>query len=218
VCSISACRLIQEPINTVDCESLDVSHYSLTLSYNIQPMAYSCSPCLSFYKVYADTVGSLFGGGSIFVGAASSTSLSFLRTFYNQTTKKVYPFLTAIINVKDGVINGITWDNACVFCGPNECDEVTYNYNGVPQSKATSGQPTSGCFVTAAQCSSLAGKNGTAACDLSLYVVWTGTDSKKRAFQSSSSRFSAFPPQELQNRIKSLVPHRGGRREVEIDL
>ncbi|GKZ01192.1 hypothetical protein MPSEU_001070600 [Mayamaea pseudoterrestris] len=167
---------------------------------------------------YADAVGTLFNGGDIFVGAASSTSLSFLRNFYNKTTQKVYPFLTAIIDVRDGIINGITWDDACVFCGPNECEEITYNYNGISQTTESSGQPSSGCFATAEQCNDLLGQNGTSTCDLTLYVVWTGTDAKRRAFQSSASRFSAFPPQEIQNRIKSLIPQRNGRRGMEMEV
>lgn len=171
---------------------------------------------LPFASVYEDAVGSLFGGGDIFVGAASGTSLSFLRTFYNKTTQKVYPFLTAIIDVQNGVINGITWDNACVFCAPSECEEITYNYTGQLQTTASSGQPTAGCFATAEQCNDLLGTNGTASCDLTLYVVWTGTDTKRRAFQSSASRFSAFPPQEVQNRIKSLLPQIGSKRELEV--
>jgi hypothetical protein len=141
-----------------------------------------------------------------------------LKTFYNRASQTVYPFLTAIIDVKDGDIRGITWDDACVFCGPSECEEITYNYNGVQQTQQSSGQPTGGCYVTVEECNDLLGENGTAACDLTLYVVWTGTDSKQRAFQSSASRFSAFPPQEIQDRIASLIPNRGSRRGLESDL
>ena len=39
-----------------------------------------------------------------------------------------------------------------------------------------------------------------------LYVVWTGDDKNGKAFQSSAFRFSAFPEQELENRISDSLP------------
>jgi hypothetical protein len=153
-------------------------------------------------------VGKYFSGKDIVVGTASQSKLSFLRTFYNATSQLVFPYLTAIIDVNHGIVQGITWDDSCVFCAPNECSEITYNFAGKLQSQKSSGQPTAGCKVTLETCNSFitAKTNGTLSCDLQVYVVWTGTDGKGRAFQSSSSRFSAFPPQNIKDRLLSLLP------------
>ena len=60
---------------------------------------------------------SIFADKNITLSVSSQNGLSYLRTYYNATTKKVFPFLTAIITVDEGTITGITWDDACVFCG-----------------------------------------------------------------------------------------------------
>jgi len=157
-------------------------------------------------------VGTIWAGSNITVGAASNTSLSFLRTYYYARDQKVYPFLTAIIDVDRGTIKGITWDNSCVFCAKGYCEEITFNYNGVPQTQQSSGQPTEGCYVRAPECggnattSSATGVGAASLCDLMLYVVWTGTDANNRALQSSQSRFGAFPAQDIYNEISQLFP------------
>mmetsp|Transcript_23239 Transcript_23239/g.33998 ORF Transcript_23239/g.33998 Transcript_23239/m.33998 type:complete len:104 (+) Transcript_23239:444-755(+) len=47
-------------------------------------------------------------------------------------------------------------------------------------------------------------------CDLTLYVVWTGTDVNGSYLTSSSNRFSAFNPKQVKDQmrdgIKDLVP------------
>jgi len=178
-------------------------------AYNI-PTAYA--------NLVTNNSNTIWNGQNVTVVSASMTSLSFLRLYYDVTSKRIYPFLTAIINVDKGVITGITWDNACVFCSPNECQDITYDFNGNLQTQESSGQPTQGCYVDETECAT-----NPQACDLMLYVVWSGTDATNRALQSSNSRFSAFPPQNLQDRIKSILPSfptlgrklLGGQREGE---
>lgn len=186
------------------------------------------------YTDLAVTSGTIWQDKDILVGAASQSALSFLRTYRDVNSTRIYPYLTAIIDVSKGVVQGIAWDNACIFCNKFTCDEITYNYAGQLQNQTMSGQPTTGCYFTEQECngfasgssSSSSGKNGTTAggggggnttaCDLTLYVVWTGTDSKGIAFQSASSRFSAFPVQNLQDRLISSLPTFGlSRRLVE---
>lgn len=180
------------------------------------------------YTDLAVTSGTIWQGKDILVGAASQSALSFLRVYRDANSTRIYPYLTAIIDVSKGVVQGIAWDNACIFCNKFTCDEITYNYAGQIQNQTTSGQPTTGCYFTEQECngfasgSSSTGKNGTTAgggnttaCDLTLYVVWTGTDSKGIAFQSASSRFSAFPVQNLQDRLISSLPTFGLSRRLE---
>jgi hypothetical protein len=42
-------------------------------------------------------------------------------------------------------------------------------------------------------------------CDLTIHVVWTGTDSKGKFLTSSNERFSAFQPQQIQDYFKDSV-------------
>ena len=126
--------------------------------------------------------------------------------YYDTTRDRVYPFLTAIIDVNGGVVRGITWDDACVFCGGTECVENTYDYNGTPQNQSSAGQNTRSCFVSTEDCNALLSSNSSSTvCDLTLYTVWTGTDANGIALQSQSYRFSAFPAQELSDRITQLL-------------
>lgn len=145
-------------------------------------------------------MGSIFQDRNVTIGAASQDKLSFLRMYYEETPSYVFPFLTAIVDVRDGVVRGITWDDACVFCGTDDCLENTFNYNGIEQSQRTSGQPTRGCVFTKQECNEFA-NDGNRICDLTIYVVWTGTDANGIAFQSSAYRFSQFPPQKIRDRI-----------------
>lgn len=137
---------------------------------------------------------------NITVGVASQQEISFLRVFYEFSlagTGRVFPYLTAIIDVDKGRVRGVTWDDACIFCGGfDDCPPITYDYNGVLQTQESAGQPVGGCPKTLEECVA-----DTASCDLLLYVVWSGTDSKGNAFQSAASRYSMFPSQDIKNRL-----------------
>ena len=117
---------------------------------------------------------------------------------------KFYPYLTAIIDVSKGRVKGITWDDACLFCGGDRCEENTYDFNGNLGTRSDYRQPTRGCYHTAEECQ--VESNGKSQCDITVYVVWTGDDADGKAFQSSAFRFSAFPPQELKNRLGVNIP------------
>jgi hypothetical protein len=187
------------------------------------------SSASAFANLVSNNTDTIWQSKNVTVGAASLQSLSFLKMYYNIQSKRIYPFLTAIINVHKGNITSITWDDACVFCSPSECEEITYDFNGNLQTPESSGQPTGGCYIPQDQCKSGATTGDTSSssnpganiCDLMLYVVWSGTDASNRAFQSSNSRFSAFPPQNIQDRIKQLlpeIPSLGGRRRELMDV
>jgi hypothetical protein len=111
--------------------------------------------------------------GGITVHSSSQYALSFLRLYIDREQNFIFPHLTAIIDVKDGVVKGIAWDDACLFCSSNRCEENTYDFYG-NQKKLD--DPTKGCYFTKEQCDDMsATKNGNE-CDLTLYTVWTGTD------------------------------------------
>jgi hypothetical protein len=143
---------------------------------------------------------------TITISASSQTAVSFVRVYYDMVKDRIYPFLTAIMDVDNGVVKGITWDDACVFCGGTECVENTYNYNGIPQNQSSAGQETRSCFISTEDCNALLSTNSSSTvCDLTLYTVWTGTDANGIALQSQAYRFSAFPAQELSDRITQLL-------------
>lgn len=99
--------------------------------------------------------------------------------------------MTAIIDVEDGIVKGITWDDGCIFCQESDCGAKNFGFNGTEINLLN---PTGGCAQTKKSCiEGLA--NQTAACDIAFHVVWTGTDGNGRPFESSAYRFSAFPKQ-----------------------
>lgn len=148
--------------------------------------------------------------------------MSFLRIYYDPVKGRVFPFLTAIIDVDGGIVKGIAWDNACVFCSKDRCLENTYDFDGNLQSEEVLQGQSKGCYLDETECNALqlaksdtCDKKGECKeegctcdsdCDIRIYVVWTGTDVDGNVFQSSSSRFSAFPAQRIQDRILNSLP------------
>lgn len=128
--------------------------------------------------------------------------LSFLRRYVDSPLQRIYPFLTAIIEVDKGSVIGITWDDACGFCERSECQLNTYNFDGSVASAEQAKQPVEGCYLTREQCLGFAA-SGSKICDLKLFVVWTGTDADGKALLSSDSRFSMFPPNRIQESVTS---------------
>jgi hypothetical protein len=159
------------------------------------------------------TSGNVWSGKDITVGAASVASVSFLKLYYSAELKRIYPYMMAIIDVKKGVVQGITWDDACVFCGGDECDDILYNYNGTKPERA--GQPRGGCFISQQACDEalVASPDQRSICDIVLHVVWAGTDKNGLAFQSSANRFSNFNTQKLQDRLADSLASVGGGGE-----
>lgn len=139
--------------------------------------------------------------GNITVHSESQTALSFQKLYYNGVDK-VFPFLTAIIAVEKGDVTGITWDDGCVFGAEEECEDNAYGFDGEIATEEDAKQPVGSYHYTVDGCK----KNEKAECDIMLYVVWTGTDSKGNDFKSSANRFSAFPKQSWTDRVNLGIP------------
>mmetsp|Transcript_50760 Transcript_50760/g.122404 ORF Transcript_50760/g.122404 Transcript_50760/m.122404 type:complete len:318 (-) Transcript_50760:1562-2515(-) len=142
--------------------------------------------------------------GNITVHSESQTALSFQKQYFDGSDR-IFPYLTAVIDVKDGVVQGISWDDACLFCSSGECQPNTYNFAGNLATESEAQQPIGGCYITRDQCDA-AHQDGRTDCDLLLYVVWTGTDGNGKDFRSSANRFSAFPAQSWTDRISQNLP------------
>ena len=83
--------------------------------------------------------------------------------------------------------------------------ENMYNFDGVLASELGISSPSKGCYYSEEECNKIHKENKTD-CDVTLYVVWTGTDKDGRSFQSSGKRFSAFPPARLQDALLNQLP------------
>merc|ERR1712224_1122632 len=132
--------------------------------------------------------------GEVGIHVASQQAVSFIRRYYDKEQEKIFPYLTAIIDVTDGIVSGIAWDDACDFCKSNSknesrCEENTYDFTGRLTSLGS--ELTKGCYITKKECDAFR-TEGNNICDLNIYFVWTGSDSKGQIMSSSGSRFSAF--------------------------
>lgn len=130
-----------------------------------------------------------FGSKTITTGVASQEQFSFLRRYCDFELGRIYPHLTAIIEVEAGIVVGITWDDACVDCASDQCEENTVDFNGleITQHSSASGQLfTKGCYITQEVCNTIVAQYweySRTGCDLTVNVVWTGTDSSGKTFQ-----------------------------------
>jgi len=134
------------------------------------------------------------------VHVASQQALSFIRRYYDEQEEKIYPHLTAIVDVVSGNVDGIAWDDSCVFCrNSDRCEENTYDFAG--KLSLLGSEKTKGCFVKKEECDELHAQ-GQNLCDLNVYFVWTGSDKNGRILSSSGSRWSAFPPENIPNLVE----------------
>jgi hypothetical protein len=156
---------------------------------------------------------SILRGQNLTLHVAVQDKLSFLKVYYDPGHDRVYPFLTAIVDVDKGKVTGIAWDDGCVFCGADQCVENMYNFDGQLASEIGVKAPNAGCHFKEEYCNKVQAdqkvdenSSQSPLCDIFIYVVWTGTDSSGKAFQSSSKRFSAFPPGRIQDRLLNSLP------------
>ena len=136
----------------------------------------------------------IYPGPNVGVGITveSMGVLSYQRAYrmtFNNSRPVTFPLMMAIINVNKGKVQGIAWDdNECSWCDTSKCASNTYDFAGNPV--ANSGKA---CFYDDADCNINRFKNGTVAsklCQMTVFVVWTGTDSQGRYFKSAATRFS----------------------------
>ncbi len=120
----------------------------------------------------------------------SNSALSFMKRFRGKasdgTTSVTFPHLTAVIAVDNGDITGITWDDGCYFCLEDTCEENSYKLSA--ELNPSGGKS---CYVNDAECLNAEGLVSEQ-CALSVYVVWTGTDSEGKSLKSAQMRFSQF--------------------------
>lgn len=108
---------------------------------------------------------------------------------------KVFPTWTAIIHVgEDGNAEFVTFDEGCYLCSASS-DQCTVNAVPVgPAGPAVDEKHMKSCYIPVDQCREVPTAEAPEAntCDLKVFVVWTGVDSKGRPFQSAGARVSSF--------------------------
>ena len=159
---------------------------------------------------FSDTYSNVSDGGvtnlygpNVAVHVESMGVTSFQKLYRQEDPLgRTFSTLTAIINLDQGVVTGITFDNGCVLCDNSDrCVENTYNYLGEPYAGVGA---TSDCFLTDAECATNS-QVDPKACQLTVYVTWTGTDAKGNYLTSSSRRFSLFSSYSVNSYVNGLV-------------
>ncbi|KAG6962900.1 hypothetical protein JG688_00008397 [Phytophthora aleatoria] len=151
---------------------------------------------------------------SAFLTVSSLKYRTSYKLYSSASTGRISPYMTAIISVKKGVVQGVSWDEGCYFCTVDMC---AYNLFSKPEettSARLSGQGKT-CYTSVDSCtgnssnssdasidvgdSTTAGSNATssttnttAQCDITIYVGWTGTDKNGDYLGSASLRMSQF--------------------------
>ncbi|ETV94841.1 hypothetical protein H310_11507 [Aphanomyces invadans] len=132
------------------------------------------------------------------------------RSVYKQYTTargKAYPILTAVVSVKQGEVQGISWDDGCYLCDMASCDPNLYSMPTIPLYSTAFGDGST-CYKDHAECT-----NTTGLCDLSVYVGWTGTDANGNYLSSAGMRISQFQKysvnsyiSDFKTKLSSLLP------------
>jgi len=101
---------------------------------------------------------------------------------------RTIPVYTVVISAEQGVPQNVVFDEGCFFCEPgsaqcvgNVFDNATKTVPSAPSS------PFRSC-ASPSECTAASGD----ACDLKLFITWTGTDANGAYFQSANLRFSRF--------------------------
>ena len=116
----------------------------------------------------------------------------------------VFNIMTAIITLDHGVVQSISWDDNCNTCLTN-CYDNSVLRNGTDlvliTDKTENYNVYSGknCYKDRSECD----KEG-ANCDLQIFLVWSGSDSKGRVFESSNVRMTRFQTGSIESIIHTL--------------
>jgi hypothetical protein len=129
----------------------------------------------------------------------SSGALRSYFKLYASSKGFVYPYMTAIISVKKGVVQGVSWDDGCYFCSAETCEPNLYNFP-TNVSSQINGQGYT-CYNKLATC----GGGNSSSCDLTIYVGWTGTDIKGNYLSSAGLRMSQFEKYSISKYFKNLA-------------
>ena len=114
-----------------------------------------------------------------------------------------FKVLTAVITLNKGTLYSITWDDGCHTCFPASCRQNSVLDDGgvtiIQPSDELGAYAGENRFETQSTCS-----DNPDSCDLQIFVVWTGTDSKGHVLQSANLRLSRFQSGSIESAINNL--------------
>jgi hypothetical protein len=108
----------------------------------------------------------------------NNTNTTDNTTYLTITSTTVYTVFSAVIQIENGIVQTVIWDNSCYMCTTSECDSNYY---------ATDSTVSANCFDA-----SCAGTVGNATCDPKVYISWIGTDANGLKMESAGLRISNF--------------------------
>jgi len=110
----------------------------------------------------------------VYIRAEVGTKSSFWRTRSQGTGAGMLtvPFWTIVIEVTNGLVDTLTWDDSCPLCSSSDLCVEGRN-----------------CGVPHTSCGNAASDDN---CNLQIYVAWFGTDVDGNYFTSSDKRLSRF--------------------------
>ncbi|KDO20413.1 hypothetical protein SPRG_14351 [Saprolegnia parasitica CBS 223.65] len=160
---------------------------------------------LRMYNSYSDN-RIVNASAASFLTLSSMTSRSVYK-LYADVTGRAFPTLTAIITVANGIIQGISWDDGCYLCDAASCMSNLYASPKRPLLNSAFGDGST-CYMNRTTCTATDN-----ACDLGIYVGWTGTDYNGNYLSSAGMRVSQFQAfsvssyvSDLKNKLSTLLP------------
>ena len=138
---------------------------------------------------------------------------------------RIFPMYTAIVTLTEGIVTSISWDDGCYGCNfsalDNGCGDSIMSINSTSSSyqvmassngasyyngywNTLCGNGCTRCWNSNDYCNTNcdAGTPG-CACDLTIYVVFTGTDNQGRYLSSAGLRMSRFQDYSISSLVES---------------
>jgi hypothetical protein len=111
--------------------------------------------------------------------------------------KVIVPFYTFIIQLGDGFVSGLTWDDGCYGCEGNSEETCVADADGNAM----------GCAIAEAKCSQTNADTQLPEvdCDLKMYLGWFGTDVLGNYLTSAGKRLSRFRGASLKGAFDTAV-------------
>uniref|UniRef100_A0A7S3UNI9 Uncharacterized protein n=1 Tax=Heterosigma akashiwo TaxID=2829 RepID=A0A7S3UNI9_HETAK len=126
--------------------------------------------------------------GEIAISIGYMESFSYQKLYRKDSN--TFPLFQIVFVLDEGVVEGVTWDDGCLYCSGSSCTENTYEYDGSLYTSAD--LPGKDCYLADASCVDSATDEVLDFCQLEVYLAWAGTDQDGRNLRSAERRLSAF--------------------------
>ena len=159
---------------------------------------------LEIYNSYNQSFLSLSASTRIVVETIGG-QISNSRTRINGTCAYVVPFFTLIVDMSNGFIDSVSWQDDCSTC---LSEAFVYSDDGA----CNCGVPISSCIgynasvtTSTATTSQTNFANTTVSCDVQIYIAYSGTDSSGTVLTSASRTIANFRKWSLNSLYQSAV-------------